>query len=84
MQAVRCTDPNVLCSLRQAAGGGQELLLAAYASQAPFCAEFLVLFGADPFFAQLAFAWHFTVHGLRRVDVHAVRGQSSRVPLTLE
>ncbi|KAI6236953.1 Nephrocystin-4 [Aphelenchoides besseyi] len=82
--AIRCTDPHVLCSIRNAPNGGQELLITCYAPESPLCREFLVLMYADRYFGTQLTSRGFALHGMQRLNVEAVQGQTTKIPLFLK
>ncbi|KAI6219147.1 Nephrocystin-4 [Aphelenchoides fujianensis] len=82
--AIRCSDPHVLCSVRNAANGNQELLITCYALDAPNMREFVVLMYADRFFSQLLACWGFSLHATQRLNVEGVQAQTTKIPLFLK
>uniref|UniRef100_A0A1I7RNP3 Telo_bind domain-containing protein n=1 Tax=Bursaphelenchus xylophilus TaxID=6326 RepID=A0A1I7RNP3_BURXY len=83
IQSLRCTDPNVLCLLRNNPTSGQEVLLSGFSSESPFCLEFQIYLFRDVFHSDLALTLCVTVHSLKRFNVQAIQGQASRIPLCL-
>ncbi|CAD5222735.1 unnamed protein product [Bursaphelenchus okinawaensis] len=81
IQSLRCTDPNVLCLLRNNPTSGQEIVLSGFSSDSPFCLEFQIYLFKDVFHSELALTLSITAHSLKRLNVQTIQGQASRIPM---
>ncbi|KAI1720613.1 nephrocystin-4 [Ditylenchus destructor] len=83
--ALRSSDPTVLCSLRNRAGGGhQDVLVTCYTDNVDTDKSFLVLLYGDRFYSVLLAVWSFTIHSVHRMNVEAIQAQTTKIPLLIQ
>ncbi|KAI1719531.1 nephrocystin-4 [Ditylenchus destructor] len=82
--ALRSSDPTVLCSLRNRAGGGnQDVLVTCYTDNVDTDKSFLVLLYGDRFYSVLLAVWSFTIHSVHRMNVEVIQAQTTKIPLII-
>jgi len=79
----RSLDPSVACTIRTEPGGVQSLAIKCHTGGANEVRSFLVALYTDRWRTECVSVWHFTLHCMEKVNIEAVRGQSTRIHLPM-
>ncbi|VDK42881.1 unnamed protein product [Anisakis simplex] len=84
VMSVRCSDPTVLLSVRDAPDNTQDIVITCHTSASPSLRSFIVLLYADRYNYELIGVWAIHLHSAHKIQAKTVQAQRVQLPLLLK